>query len=102
MVSLQQVCIYVHNLCGWKDSLWYGDGDGLMLTLSTFSINESIPNWRPLITQQSILNLYLLQSNFFSALDDSDNEGAPAPAVAAKKKAPKKEVVEPSKVENRP
>ena len=42
------------------------------------------------------------QSNFFSALDDSDNEGAPAPAVAAKKKAPKKEVVEPSKVENRP
>lgn len=41
-------------------------------------------------------------SNFFSALDDSDNEGAPAPAVATKKKAPKKEVVEPSKVENRP
>ena len=44
----------------------------------------------------------LFQSNFFSALDDSDNEGAPAPAVATKKKAPKKEVVEPSKVENRP
>jgi len=47
------------------------------------------------------------QSNFFAALDDSDNEGkAPAPVVAKKKeKAPpplKKEVVEPSKVENRP
>lgn len=41
-------------------------------------------------------------SNFFAALDDSDNEGnAPAPAVT-KKKAPKKEVVEPSKVEKRP
>lgn len=50
---------------------------------------------------------HLLQSNFFAALDDSDNEGkTPAPAVAKKKeKAPpplKKEVVEPSKVENRP
>ncbi|KAL3816337.1 hypothetical protein ACHAXA_011437 [Cyclostephanos tholiformis] len=46
-------------------------------------------------------------SNFFAALDDSDNEGkAPASAVAKKKeKAPhpmKKEVVEPSKVESRP
>lgn len=41
-------------------------------------------------------------SNFFAALDDSDNEGkAPAPAIT-KKKAPKKEVVEPSKVEKRP
>lgn len=40
-------------------------------------------------------------SNFFAALDDSDNEGKnPAPAVA-KKKAPKKTVVEPSKVEKR-
>mmetsp|Transcript_25981 Transcript_25981/g.62386 ORF Transcript_25981/g.62386 Transcript_25981/m.62386 type:complete len:310 (+) Transcript_25981:339-1268(+) len=41
-------------------------------------------------------------SNFFAALDDSDNEGHnPAPAVT-KKKAPKKEVVEPSKVDKRP
>ncbi|KAL3763496.1 hypothetical protein ACHAWU_009180, partial [Discostella pseudostelligera] len=44
-------------------------------------------------------------SNFFAALDDSDNEGkAPAPAVATKKTkappAPKPEVVEPSKVVN--
>lgn len=39
--------------------------------------------------------------NFFAALDDSDNEGAPtAPAITKKKT--KKEVVEPSKVENRP
>lgn len=49
-----------------------------------------------------------IQSNFFAALDDSDNEGkAPAPAVATKKTkaapAPKPEVVEPSKVvERRP
>lgn len=48
-------------------------------------------------------------SNFFAALDDSDNEGRdPVPAVVKKKeKAPvtptlKKEVVEPSKVETRP
>jgi plasminogen activator inhibitor 1 RNA-binding protein len=42
-------------------------------------------------------------SNFFAALDDSDNEGkAPAPAITKKKAAPKKEVVEPSKVEKRP
>lgn len=41
-------------------------------------------------------------SNFFAALDDSDTEGrGPAP-VAKKTKAPKKEVVEPSKVEKRP
>lgn len=41
-------------------------------------------------------------SNFFAALDDSDTEGkAPTPAVT-KKKAPKKTVVEPSKVEKRP
>jgi indole-3-glycerol phosphate synthase len=49
----------------------------------------------------SISSLPFFQSNFFAALDDSDNEGK-APAVAAKKKAaPKKEVIEPSKVENR-
>ena len=41
-----------------------------------------------------------LKPNFFAALDDSDNEGAPAPAITKKKT--KKEVVEPSKVENRP
>lgn len=42
-------------------------------------------------------------SNFFAALDDSENEGkAPAPAVAKKKAAPKKTVVEPSKVAQRP
>lgn len=43
-------------------------------------------------------------SNFFAALDDSDNEGGsnPAPAIAKKKAAPKKVVVEPSKVEKRP
>jgi len=42
-------------------------------------------------------------SNFFAALDDSDNEGkAPSPAIAKKKSAPKKVVVEPSKVEKRP
>lgn len=52
--------------------------------------------------------LMQIQSNFFAALDDSDNEGkAPAPAVATKKTkaapAPKPEVVEPSKVvERRP
>jgi len=41
-------------------------------------------------------------SNFFAALDDSDNEGrGPAPAITKKKAAPKKEVVEPSKVEKR-
>lgn len=42
-------------------------------------------------------------SNFFAALDDSDNEGkAPVPAPAKKKSAPKKpEVVEPSKVDKR-
>ena len=52
-------------------------------------------------TSQSISSLPFFQSNFFAALDDSDNEGK-APAVAAKKKAaPKKEVIEPSKVENR-
>lgn len=43
-------------------------------------------------------------SNFFAALDDSDNEGAKAPAPAAtKKSAPKKPtVVEPSVVKDRP
>ena len=47
------------------------------------------------------------QSNFFAALDDSDNEGKapPAPVIATKKtKAappPKPEVVEPSKVVDR-
>ncbi|KAL7468828.1 hypothetical protein ACHAXS_009064, partial [Conticribra weissflogii] len=42
-------------------------------------------------------------SNFFAALDDSGDEGrGPTPAVAKKKAAPKKEIVEPSKVENRP
>ena len=52
-------------------------------------------------TSHSIYSLPFFQSNFFAALDDSDNEGK-APAVAAKKKAaPKKEVIEPSKVENR-
>ncbi|KAL3782328.1 hypothetical protein ACHAWO_011257 [Cyclotella atomus] len=40
-------------------------------------------------------------SNFFAALDDSDNEGKKNAPVATKK-AVKKEVVEPSKVENRP
>lgn len=41
-------------------------------------------------------------SNFFAALDSDDEGGhAPAPAIA-KKKAPKKVVVEPSKVEKRP
>ena len=43
----------------------------------------------------------MIQSNFFSALDSDDEGKAPAPA-AAKKKAPKKEFVEPSKVEKRP
>ena len=49
------------------------------------------------------LNLlcYILQSNFFAALDDSDNEGKKNAPVATKKTT-KKEVVEPSKVENRP
>jgi hypothetical protein len=42
------------------------------------------------------------QSNFFAALDDSDNEGKKNAPVVTKKAAPKKEVVEPSKVENRP
>ena len=43
------------------------------------------------------------QSNFFAALDDSDTERkAPTPAVNKKKQAPKKTVVEPSKVEKRP
>ena len=52
-------------------------------------------------TSHSISSTPSFQSNFFAALDDSDNEGK-APAVAAKKKAaPKKEVIEPSKVENR-
>lgn len=42
-------------------------------------------------------------SNFFAALDDSDTERkAPTPAVNKKKQAPKKTVVEPSKVEKRP
>jgi len=40
-------------------------------------------------------------SNFFAALDDSDNEGKKNAPVATKKTT-KKEVVEPSKVENRP
>lgn len=40
-------------------------------------------------------------SNFFAALDDSDNEGKKNAPVATKKST-KKEVVEPSKVENRP
>jgi len=40
--------------------------------------------------------------NFFSALDDSDNEGKASAPVATKKKAPKKTVVEPSKVDKRP
>jgi hypothetical protein len=49
------------------------------------------------------------KSNFFAALDDSDNEGrvSAAPSVVAKKKEKanpplKKEIVEPSKVETRP
>jgi hypothetical protein len=55
----------------------------------------------------SATRLIRSQSNFFAALDDSDNEGkAPAPVVAKKKEKlpppPKKEVVEPSKVESRP
>mmetsp|Transcript_11112 Transcript_11112/g.24481 ORF Transcript_11112/g.24481 Transcript_11112/m.24481 type:complete len:305 (+) Transcript_11112:319-1233(+) len=41
-------------------------------------------------------------SNFFAALDDSDTEGRNAAPAITKKKAPKKEVVEPSKVEKRP
>lgn len=42
-------------------------------------------------------------SNFFAALDDSDTERkAPTPTVNKKKQAPKKTVVEPSKVEKRP
>jgi len=47
--------------------------------------------------------LISFQSNFFAALDDSDTERkAPTPAVNKKKQAPKKTVVEPSKVEKRP
>lgn len=44
------------------------------------------------------------KSNFFAALDDSDNEDNVAPPVAKKKptSAPKKTVVEPSDVEKRP
>lgn len=44
------------------------------------------------------------KSNFFAALDDSDNEDKAAPPVAKKKStsAPKKTVVEPSDVEKRP
>ncbi len=51
--------------------------------------------------------LLFQQSNFFAALDDSDNEGKapPAPAIATKKtKATpptKPEVVEPSKIVDR-
>lgn len=68
--------------------------------------NASMHNWLPSYsTVRSLISLFF-QSNFFAALDDSDNEGkAAAPAVATKKKAapaPQKEVVEPSKVENRP
>ena len=70
--------------------------------------HDSIVSHRPYLNQlisqstsHSISSTPSFQSNFFAALDDSDNEGK-APAVAAKKKAaPKKEVIEPSKVENR-
>ena len=48
-----------------------------------------------------LLPCFILQSNFFAALDDSDNEGKKNAPVATKKST-KKEVVEPSKVENRP
>ena len=68
--------------------------------------HNSILSHRPFLNQLTSQSTSqssppLFQSNFFAALDDSDNEGK-APAVAAKKKAaPKKEVIEPSKVENR-
>ena len=44
------------------------------------------------------------QSNFFAALDSDDEGKAPAPVAAKKKEtsAPKKPVVQPSKVEKRP
>ena len=90
---------------GVEMGIWYGRQEG------------SRGRWRTLVLCTTFRRRKLMfsytyplcfpQSNFFAALDDSDNEGKapPAPVIATKKtKAappPKPEVVEPSKVVDR-
>jgi hypothetical protein len=94
-----------HIFRGVEMGIWYGGKEGSRGSWLTLVLCTLFDDYKLMFLRT--YPLCFPQSNFFAALDDSDNEGKapPAPVIATKKtKAappPKPEVVEPSKVVDR-
>ena len=107
-VGSEDMMIYLFG-CKYRWLVLWGEVGDLQHIICTFLCllhcnffhTLTVPYPSPTNSQYTLLISF--QSNFFAALDDSDTERkAPTPAVNKKKQAPKKTVVEPSKVEKRP